>query len=226
MKLKKFVLYALTYILVTFAAAFGTITMNRFLQHSNNAGNVSNSNQQQNGEKQSTDGEKLLNSLVTMGGTSVNLDFYIYDNQISTKATSTETVSTLTPTAKVNFVGELEIPDLENIKLRGDVSVKMQDTSIDINIAYLDNVLYISNQTMSIKLESASISKIVELLPALGLNINLGDSFAELDTSAILNNFQNMKAEVLESGDLVLPLKLTDSIALDIITDADLEKSI
>ena len=168
MKLKKFVLYALTYILVTFAAAFGTITMNRFLQHSNNAGNVSNSNQQQNGEKQSTDGEKLLNSLITMGGTSVNLDFYIYDNQISTKATSTESVSTLTPKAKVNFVGELEIPDLENIKLRGDVSVKMQDTSIDINIAYLDNVIYISNQTMSIKLESASISKIVELLPALG----------------------------------------------------------
>lgn len=221
MKLKKFVLYALTYILVTFAAAFGTITMNRFLQHSNNAGNVSNSNQQQNGEKQSTDGEKLLNSLITMGGTSVNLDFYIYDNQISTKATSTESVSTLTPKAKVNFVGELEIPDLENIKLRGDVSVKMQDTSIDINIAYLDNVIYISNQTMSIKLESASISKIVELLPALGLNINLGDSLAELDTSAILNNFQNMKAEVLESGDLVLPLKLTDSIALDIITDAN-----
>ena len=30
-----------------------------------------------------------------------------------------------------------------------------------------------------------------------------------------------MKAEVLESGDLVLPLKLTDSIALDIITDAN-----
>lgn len=218
--MKKFMLYVLTYIAVTFVAAFGTIATNTLLINATNNGNQN--TQQQIGVTQATDGEKLLDSILAMGGSSINLNFDIYESQ-PTQAMALSNNSSSLGLAKINvkFVGDLSIADLENIKLAGTLDVNMENTEVIIDIAFIDNVLYISNETMDIKLESASISKIMALLPTLGLNLDLGDSFADIDTETILENFQSMKAEVLESGDLRMPLKLTENIVFDILTDAN-----
>ncbi len=220
--MKKFMLYALTYVMVTLAATFGTITTNNLISRWKSNANVSTSQTESGEVKQETDGEKLLNNLLEMGGTDINVNFDIYETETKT-TTSTFVDANLNQTAfaKINFNGSLSIADIENIKLSGNVDAKIGDKDIVIDIAYLDGKIYLSNQTMNIKLETSSISKVVELLPTLGLNLNLGDSFANLDVDSLLTNFQNLKAQKLPSGDLLMPFALTDDFVLNIYTSKD-----
>lgn len=227
--MKKFLLYALTFILVTFAAAFGTIATSSLLirnNHDNNHTNIETPTK----PTEKSDGEKLLDGLLNMGGTNINLNFNVYETQTTqqnqqTTLTSTrllaDTPSLPTPKMQIEFNGKLSMPDLENIKVSGTINVKMGKQTINIDLTYMDGKLFIANQSMNIKMETTSLSKVLALLPTLGIDIDLDSMMEKLDVDAILTNFQSMKAQVLETGDLLLPLNLTDSLALNIITDAN-----
>ena len=229
--MKKFLLYALTFILVTFAAAFGTIATSSLLIRSNSHDNNHTNIETPNKPTEKSDGEKLMDGLLNMGGTNINLNFNVYETttQQTTQPTNTKYSNTRlltdatqpTPKMEVEFNGKLSIPDLENIKVTGTINVKMSGQTISIDLTYMDGRLFIANQSMNIKMEVNSLSKVLALLPTLGIDIDLDSIMEKLDVDAILSNFQTMKAQVLESGDLLLPLNLTETLALNFITDAN-----
>ena len=229
--MKKFLLYALTFIFVTFAAAFGTIATSSLLIRSNSHDNNHTNIETPNKPTEKSDGEKLLDGLLNMGGTNINLNFNVYETTtqptpqtINTKYSNTHLLADATqptPKMEVEFNGKLSMPDLENIKVTGTINVKMSGQTISIDLTYMDGRLFIANQSMNIKMEVNSLSKVLALLPTLGIDIDLASMMEKLDVDAILANFQTMKAQVLESGDFLLPLNLTETLALNFITDAN-----
>ena len=212
--MKKFLLYTFTYIIVTILAIAGTIAMDFLLPH----GKDNNGTIETPQEYVETDGEKLINSLMNVGSTNVNLQFNVYDNTMSEDGSIDDKQLQMI----VQFDGSLSVEDLENIKIGGTLSAKLKDnTNIIIDIVYVDKALYLANETMSIKLEDASFNKILELLPSLGLNMNFGVDISTLDTDTLLANLQNIKAKTLANGDLLMTFKLNDDIVIDICTDSN-----
>lgn len=212
--MKKFLLYTFIYIIATILAIAGTIAMDFLLPH----GKDNNGTIETPQEYVETDGEKLINSLMNVGSTNVNLQFNVYDNTMSEDGSIDDKQLQMI----VQFDGSLSIEDLENIKISGTLSAKLKDnTNIIIDIVYVDKALYLANETMSIKLEDASFNKILELLPSLGLNMNFGVDISTLDTDTLLANLQNIKAKTLANGDLLMAFKLNDDIVIDICTDSN-----
>ena len=220
MKAKRFLLYTFVYIVATLSAVFGTLGVNALIKHSRADITQNGGTNQGNQPQQSSDGEKLLNGLMSLDSTKVDIAFDIYTNE-TTQTMSTDIVGTSQSKITINFDGSLNINGLENIKLMGDLLVKMEDKEIAISIAYLDNTLYLSNETMNIKFSTKSITKIMELLPTLGLNLDLGASLPEIDTDALMNSFMNLKAVKQDNGDLLMPFTIMEGLSLDIYTDAD-----
>lgn len=216
--MKKIMLYVFTYVMVTLATAFGTIATSTLIQHSKNA-SVSTSPSSPTQKVEETDGEKLLNGLLTMGATNIAFEFDLFDDDSIQPASYAR--SSQNSAIKICFEGDLVLPDFENIQLSGHVSVDFGKSIVEIDFAYINNMIYLSNETMNVKLQTSSLTKIFAILPSFGINISIGDSFADLNLESLLQNFLEIKAQALPSGDLVLPFKLTDEIAFDIYTDSN-----
>ncbi len=213
--MKKFLIYTFTYLLVTIAAAFGTMTVSSFLGGNTTVVITSPTEEV---EKELSDGEKLMNKLLSISNTNVNLEFDIYDN---TTAYSVDQTTEAEPTMTVKFDGSLSIEDLENIKIAGTLSATVNGQDVIIDIVLVDNVLYLSNETMTIKLKNASIAKLIELLPTLGLKVDLGIDFSTIDTNQLLAKLQELKATKIDDNNLKMTFNLTEDICFDIFTDSE-----
>lgn len=213
--MKRFILYVFAYILATVAATFGTVTVgNLFVQN-----NTSNSNQNQEiiSPEEPSDGEKLLNSLLSVPTRDVSLSIDICGDASEASALSSNANNE--SQIKVAFDGTLCIADLSNVQVSGQVKVSIDGSNIELDIAYYNGTIFLSNETMNVKLHTSSILKVVEILPTLGLNLDLGLDLSNVDTSALMANFQNLKAQAQENGDLLLKFELMPGFVLNIYTD-------
>ena len=83
--------------------------------------------------------EKLLNSLLGINNTNVSLKFNVYDKTIPYSAqTQEEQFEDKKLKMVVQFDGSFSIMDLENIKICGTLTAKLNDTNIVIDIAFID----------------------------------------------------------------------------------------
>ncbi len=235
--MKKFFLYVLTFIVVAVATAFGTVTTSSLLIMRSNGGNDTSISTPDAGTHEETDCEKLLNGLLSMGGANINVEFSLEnakEEEISEENketadeedTEAEIISNTLSNEEndkisVTFSGKLSLKSIDNISVAGTLNVKMSGKDITIDIAYLGGMIYVKNESMSIKIATDSLMKITELLPIFGVEIDLGGGMENLNLDALLSMFQDLKAEELESGDLLFPIKIADDIALSLITDAD-----
>lgn len=234
--MKKFFLYVLTFIVVAVATAFGTVTTSSLLIMRSNGGNDSSISTPDAGTHEETDCEKLLNGLLSMGGANINVQFDLENAKeeveeetkvsVNEENGEVETVSSIISNEEndkisVTFSGKLSLKSLENISIAGTLSVAMYQKNIVVDIAYYNGMIYVKNESMSIKIATDSLMKITELLPIFGIEIDLGGGIEDISMDALLGMFQDLKAEELESGDLLFPIKITDDIALSLVTDAD-----
>lgn len=220
MKAKRFLLYTFVYIVATLSAVFGTIGVNALIKQGRADITHSGGTNQGQQKPETSDGEKLLNGLMSLDTTKVVITFDIYTNE-TTQTMSTSLTNTAQTKATVNFDGSLSINGLNDIKVEGDLLVKMADKDVSISISYLDSILYLSTESMDIKLSTNSISKIISLLPTLNIDIDLGASLPEIDTDALMSSFMTLKAIKQDNGDLLLPFTIMEGLSLDIYTDSD-----
>ncbi len=239
--MKKFLRYFFVFIFVVIATAFGTIKTNSLLimRSNENQSNMSNGDV----PYVETEGEKILNALISMGGADFNFQFDIRDNtqaleeevekedssassqnylagDLQSTRAPLDTVETIEE-IKVTFTGRLSVKSLDNISLEGTLVVNKSNKDILINISYLNKTIYVSNEAMSIKFTTENLSKITELLPLFGLDIDLDSQSMNFDTSALLTMLQNLKSEVQDNGDLLFSISISDDISLSLITDTD-----
>ena len=210
--MKKFILYTLAYILITFTVAFGTVTTNNLLVNKSSAGYE---NQVQ---AEATDGEKFLDKFVTLGKANFSVMCDVgeltNDNSTSSKYGAN---SSFKQKARVSLTGELDLPDLENFAMNAKLEADIEGTKLNAEITYLNGTIYLSSQDTNIKLETSNIMQIVSFVANLGLNQNV--ELPELNTDELLQNFQNMRAKKRADGSLLLQFKISDNLKLNFYTD-------
>ena len=212
--MKRLLLYIFTYILITASVAFGTVTIDNLATKGGTGGSSTIAGAPE------TSGEKLLNNIMSLGGAGVNLNIELFDNTV--KQTSLESAnSTATPNILITFNGNINIASLENIKLNGDLKIKINEKEIDCFVAYFNNTIYLSSDSLNIKFETTSLSKIFELLPMLGVNVDLNINTAGFNVEELMAMFQNLEETKLESGDIKMQLNLFDLFNLDIVCDGE-----
>ncbi len=215
-RLKRFGVYTLLYVLVTIMAAVSTLAIEGiFPKTSTDSGSAITP------VVMETVGEKLINNVLNLGGANVNLSMDFYDKTETKQTYSVETISGVLPKIRLNFSGCINIADLSNIGVNGTLRAVISGSEITLQIAFVNGSLYISNDSMDIKIETASFSKIMEILPLFGVNLGSGMDFSGIDTNQILANLQEMEAVEQEDGTFKMALNLMEGISLDIITDSE-----
>lgn len=218
--MKRGIVYTLTYILITAISAVSTVFLSAFLGTSSDV--PGGSNDSIGSVYETTAGEKVLNNFMTMGTTEVNLELELYETGAVVKAVSdNENESEILNKIKISFIGNINIADFDNIKLDGSINVKIGETNINLDLSFIDGVLYVSNETLNIKLEAVSVSKIMDLLPLFELDLDIGIDLSALDINEIMSNFGNMAEVVREDGDIELTLELFEGISVQFITDSE-----
>ncbi len=214
--MKRFLLYAFTYILMTVSVAFGTVTIDSLI----GSGSTTNSSVIVQTPAQETIGDKLLNNLLSMGGAEVEVSVKLFDaTKQRTITANSQTEQEILPDIDISFNGNINISSLDDIKLNGTLYLKMQDTEVNLDIAFLNNTIYVSNETLNIKLETSSIGKVLELLPILGINLDIGLNLEEINVNDLMGALQNINEERIDENTLKLTLNLFDSFVLDILCD-------
>ena len=214
--MKRFLLYAFTYILMTVSVAFGTVTIDSLID----SGNTTNSSVIVQTPAQESVGDKLLNNLLSMGGAEVEVSVKLFDaTKQKTITTNSQTEQEVLPDIDIAFNGNINISSLDDIKLNGTLYLKMQDTEVNLDIAFLNNTIYVSNETLNIKLETSSIGKVLELLPILGINLDIGLNLEDINVNDLMGALQNINEERVDENTLKLTLNLFDTVILDILCD-------
>lgn len=216
--MKRSILYIFVYILITAVAAFGTVMISALLPSTGSFGSTSGGDLVDNVIAEPTAGEKVLNNFMSMGTSEINLELELIDTNIEARTISANENANLSST-QIKFNGNINISDLQNIQVEGDLSLVMQGNPVNLSISYINNTLYISNETLNIKMEAVSLSKIMDVLPTLGINMNLDIDMSSLDINQITSNFSTMPETTLENGDKALTLNLMEGISVDFITD-------
>ena len=166
--MKRFLLYVLTFVITLGASAFGTIEVNNLILRNKTKENQTKQDPGIIAPQEKSDGEKVIDNLLSMGGANVSLNLNLSN---STDTLSTDSVK-IGDNVNVKFDGDISIIDLENIKLSGKLTVTIDNSVIIINISFLNDVIYLSNETMNIKVETSSLTKIIESLSLFDLNLD------------------------------------------------------
>lgn len=218
--MKRGFLYTLTYILITVVSAFGTIMINS--GRSNNVVSSSGGTTIDSAMPVATPGEKVLNSIMSMGNTEVIAEIDLLQNDIVSRTVSAnESRAITTNITKIQFLGSINIADLENIKVNGTAVITMFDNTMTLNISMFNNTLYVSNETLEIKLEAGSLIKILDILPLFGIEFSTDMDLASLDINALMANFADMKEEVFVDGSRALSLEMMDGFTIKFLTDSE-----
>ena len=202
--MKRFILYIFTYILITIASAAGTITIT----------NVMGAAAQGNTVEQESTAVKLMNSIMDIGGAEVEIDLNLTDREISLQSASTKNSSIV-----INFKGNINIANLDNIKLNGNLKLNINGEEIALFIAYYNDTIYISNETINLKVETSNLSKIFELIPLLGVDLNLGLDLSTFSIDSILQSLESNKEERIDDNTIKIPLELFENFTINIFSD-------
>ena len=215
--MKRGILYTFVYILITAVSAFATVMLSALIP---STGSFASGDQLENAIVEPTAGEKVLNNFMTMGTSEINLELELINTNVNSKVlTAKETVDL--NAIQITFNGNINISDLQNVQANGNLTLIMQGNTISLDIAFINNTLYVSNETLNIKLEASNLSKIMDILPTLGIDMNLDIDMSSFDINKITENFSNMKEKELENGNKALTLELMEGVAVDFITDSN-----
>lgn len=181
---KKIILYALLYMVVSIASAFGAIQLSSFLQ--NNAGSGS--------ETPPYQLVKIVDNITASERIDADINLILSS-----------------PEANYNLTidANLDMSDSENTELGLNVNLVSNDSAVfDISVEYLDSVVYMQfgDQSLSFKAENLfqSIFGVVKpILAEIGFDL---DALSLDDILIMLNNFEETKTKDNITLDIALPV--------------------
>ncbi len=124
----------------------------------------------------------------------------------------------------VNFNGEGDAEDVSNIALSGHLDLAYNGIALDANLGYFDGKMFFDYNENYFKLETSSLLSFINMLPDLGLNMNMPLDFEEFDISILQDAILGMEDKtVTPSGEYYFVYKYNDDLVLHIKTNENNE---
>ena len=210
-KVFKYLSYALVYLIVSLASAYGVITMSV---------NYSNSNSSKGNNPSKLPDSTLPTQLTSMVENLAQCGYLGLDMSIK--------LDTEIENFVINLDAEIDLTNgLERIAFEGllKIDAKKSAQSIDLNLAYLNGKAYIDVFNGKFSFESATLMSSAQKLMGL-LNFEMPDILPDLgglEISELLGLFSNLKETAVEDSDLVNLTITLPMINQDLIITCDKE---
>lgn len=178
-KIKRFLMYLLTYIAITFLTALGVVLISNPTGASNQSTNVDNGNQSQ----VTSPITYIIDNFSTLDGMNINANAQV----------KTQSQNIL---IGANVLLNME-NGLQNIAAQGALNVKINETEIPVNITFLNGELYLSLLNGNYKIETENLMQsVTQILNLLNVEMpNLGFDLENLDLNSLLSMFDGIKEE-------------------------------
>lgn len=114
---------------------------------------------------------------------------------------------------------QVSIADLDNIKVSGDINVKMGSLDVSASVTYVDSTIYLDyNETEHFYLKTEDITDVMDMLPTFGMNLEVPEEFQNLDLDALTNSLGNME-EVENLEEHYFLFNFSDDIQIKLLSD-------
>lgn len=162
-------------------------------------------------ERVVSDKQKMLNSLLAIKGFDVNgyVNIYTVDNNL----------------VKIDLAGTGDLSDLSDVKVNANLDVNINETHLKADLSYFDSEIYLNYRDSKFLLATSSVMDFVELLPTYGFNLELPESFKELNLNSIESLVENELSDKMVTPDgqnFYFEYALDDGNVIKILTDLDL----
>ena len=160
-----------------------------------------------------SDKQKVLNSL---------LEIKAFDLEGSLSMIGTDNTI-----VGLDFAGQGDLSDLDDIKLKGNIDVNLDCSHLKANFGYFDGEIFFDYNESYFRLETTKLMDFVEMLPTYGLNVALPSEIENLDLEMVESYVENMSEKQLtpDGNNYYFTLELGNDetkVPLYIITDLDL----
>ena len=113
---------------------------------------------------------------------------------------------------------EVSIADFSNIKVAGDINVKMGNLDITASVKYIDNTIYLDYADTKYYLETSDITDVMGMLPTVGTTLEVPEEFQNLDIDGLTKSLQGME-EVIEDDKHYFIFNFSDDIQINLLSD-------
>lgn len=160
-----------------------------------------------------SDQQRVLNSLLEIKGFNLEGDM--------TMTSKDDTV------IGVNFSGQGDLSDLDDIKLKGNIDVNLNASHLKANFGYFENEIFFDYKESYFRLETEKLLDFIKLLPTnYEIGINIPTEIENLDLGMVESYVENMSEKQLtpdgQNYYFTLELGEEKKVSLYIITDLDL----
>ena len=140
-----------------------------------------------------TPAEKFMSNLSSSKALEGNLSLSVYGDKEETNNNTLKAFE-LKDDIHIDITDlQVSIADLDNIKVQGDVNLKVSDFDLDFTVGYFDDTIYLDYLDTHFYLETKDITKVLDMLPTFGIDFSLPDlSFVSFDIDAILESLLEM----------------------------------
>lgn len=161
-------------------------------------------------QKELTDKQRVLNSLLDIKTFEVNGDMEMMgqDNTY----------------VDIKLNGKGDISSFDDIKIQGNVDASLNGTHLRADFGYFDEEIFLNYNESYFKIESSKVLDFVKLLPSYGLDVAIPTEIEEIDLSLIESYFDEMSEKELtpDGQNYYFTINLSDDLSLYVITDLDL----
>lgn len=154
-----------------------------------------------------TPAEKLLGYLTGNDGINVN-------GNVSLNIENTQ--------VNIDLTASVSLEDLENLSLSADLVIDVMDMSFEVSVTFIDGIITLDALDNHFKLETSTIMDFVNMLPALGIEIELPEDVLNIDIDELTNQLGSLTEgdKFEENGEYYFPFNIL-GLDLAIKTDAD-----
>ena len=183
--MKRFLMYFMTYILITFSTAFGVVLISNPTAATNKTVSVG-------GNMSSTTTESpltyIMDNITTLDGMNVDAEINLVVNETPINLFANVTVDM----AK----------GFENVAVSGTLTVDVNQTLTDINFTYIDGTVYVSMLNGYYKITTNNLMETVsQMLTMLNVEIpDMGLDIANLDMNSMMGLLNNITETKTDTG--------------------------
>ncbi len=167
--------------------------------------------------------EKFLNSLVTAKALKGNVDLKIVTGQENTVPEGVKRGIKDLNLGEIDLsITDLQvsIADIDNIKVVGDINLKMGKLDLDLSLGYFDNTIYLDYADTHFSLKTDDIMDFMDMLPTFGVSLDMPSelSLDGLDFDALTSSLANME-EYKDNSEHYFLFQFNEDIAIKLLSD-------
>ena len=171
--------------------------------------------------REETPTEKFLSSLVNAKALEGNVDLTISTSKDETVPEGIKKGIKDLDLGEINVSItnlEVSIADIENIKVAGDINLKMGALDLDLSVGYFDNTIFLDYADTHFYLQTDDFTDVMDMLPTFGVELELPEEFSNLDFDELTNSLASME-EYKENGEHYFLFNFSEDIAIKMLSD-------